>query len=246
MRKLTMSKATLLPHCRYWLRDDGPEWEVDDRTGPASYPAMVGTTVGKMAELYAMFPGAEGVELETEYMKAPPYIQRRTLKLWAHLRKWLDANHSPEWEAEIAYALDPVTLTGSRVGYQGNRLYPKTQHIHGTVDVVNETTRSIRDYKCTHGKPWPKYWPQLGMLALAAFGDEASSIELVHVTELGVSSRVMPLTPTKMQHARARVRLLLDDVPNAEALSGEHCEKLYCPARFTCPYSTAKPKDQTS
>jgi hypothetical protein len=236
MKKLTMSKATLLPHCRYWLRDDGPEWQVDE----PGYPALVGTTVGKMAELYATFPGAEDIELETDRMASPPYIQRRTLKLWAQLRRWLDKNHTPNWEPEIAYSLDPVTLQGSRLGFVGDRKYPNTNNINGTVDVVNEAIGSIRDYKCTHQAPWPRYWPQLGMLALAAFGDEAKAIELVHVTELGVNSMVMPLTPAKMQSVRKRVRAHLDGVPDSEAMPGEHCAKLYCPARFTCPQSTAK------
>lgn len=240
MRKWSMSKATLLPHCRYWLRDDGPEWQVD----APGYPALVGTTVGKMAELYALFPKSESIDLEVQGMAAPPHIQRRTLALWAQLRRWLDANHGDGWEPEITYALDPATLRGYRVGPVGDRRYPANDHIHGTVDVVNERTRVIRDYKCTHAAPWPKYWPQLGALALAAFGDEATAIELVHVTPLGVTSMTMPLTPAKMQSTRSKVRLLLDDVPVSTPQPGEHCSKLYCPARFTCSMSTAKKEEK--
>lgn len=241
MRKLTASKAPLFAACRYWLRDDGPELEYDE----PGYPAKVGTTVGKMAELFLTFPGAESIERETENMKAPPYIQRRTLNMWAQLRKWLEVNAARTWESEIVYELHRDTLQGKRLGYGGaSRDYPTTEHIYGTVDVVDPTTRLVLDFKCSHKAPWPRYWPQLGLLALAAFGVDAAAIQLVHITELGVTSKTMRLNPIKMMEVRGKVRVHLDNVPTAEAQPGDHCSGLYCPARFTCAYSTAKKKEK--
>lgn len=258
--EVSMSSLDLWWNCQAWSVG-----AVSLETDPLGPPARFGNGIHLLMQWYLeggemshdTFPvdngvaAVSGVAIVVEDVKASD--EPRFRRVWANLRRWLDENAKPDWQAEVAYAICPSGGTARELGRGIKREYKAKgclrDEIPGTADIVivgdNEVT--VLDLKTgrTHEA---KYRMQVMALAFAAarvhrvtraragiLRANEQVVEVEGLVSLDSDQLDWLGSELKILHARA------DRTPHA----GDWCKTLYCKGRKACPaakeYAAIKP-----
>ncbi len=227
MRHVTASKAALLEQCAYPFRDGVAL--VDER----GRSAINGDRFHKAIAVYAQ----SGVR---------PVETGRTLK-WLeqrldHAIAWVDANKTPSWRVETAYAYDPATGAARVLGHDIGREYEKygklPHEIGSTEDLgwMEGETVVVADWK-TGRSISETVWAQMGWLCLMAAratGAWHARALVLHATDYGVIPTERYYDDVALSLVAEQMRGRIAAIEDAWPVDGDHCDSCYCSARAGC------------
>lgn len=237
------SSLPLLAHCQWWAGE-----KVIGRSLDVSPEMAAGTATH--AAIEAVLTGAELPELEPD---AAAYYA--TWAAWNFegmpgLKTRLDG----PWQAEQAFAYDPLTDTGRSLGAVRGRAYPTPQtpsEIVGTVDALIVDARAsaalIVDWKTgdDRARLTANAADNLQLRGYALMVSRALGIDNVDVAVVRIGSQGVTVTrhsydALDLAPAAEELRELLAAVPTAQPQPGLHCRR--CRAVAECP-ATVKAAD---
>lgn len=226
----TGSSLPLLRQCQWWAREE----VVAPPAPPPSDAMLVGTAVH--------------AAIEATLVGNPlPALEEEALDLYNEWKRWLDSGTSDisqhKWEAEVAYAYNPVTDSARRIGVSMNRAYEVSAHeIAGTLDalVIESEYAHVVDWKTGSAfgagpADAQDNW-QLKLYALMvarAHGLDTVHTHIVRITDRGVSQTSATLDAMDLDAVAAEVAALVKSVPSSEPRPGGHCTR--CRAVAVCP-----------
>lgn len=235
------SKLGLLPHCAYYARPDVP-W-LEDMPGMA---ARFGNAVHALAESYIR--GETRLVHEAAKRDCVPESEwPRLERVWATTLGWLATHARVGWTAEVPLAYDWNDSVARVLPSAGHRDYSKAREdeICGTADVatMDGSVAVVLDWK-TGETPLAAYEAQASFLALAwarASGATEARAVFVHFGELGAVEHVWEFDAMGLDAIESAIMdgMSAADSLHAEPTPGPHCSDMYCPARASCPATTA-------
>ena len=237
------SSLPLLARCQWWAGD-----RVVGRPLDPTPEMLAGTATH--AAIEATLTGAELPELEVD---AAAYYA--TWAAWhAEGMPGLEHTLGGEWQAEQAFAYDPLTDTGRALGAVRGRAYPTPQsrtEIVGTVDALIVDARAsaalVVDWKTgdDRSRLTADASENLQLRGYALMVSRALAVDSVDVAVVRIGSQ--GVTVTRHQYdafdlgpAAEELRQLLAAVPTAQPTTGLHCRR--CRAVAECP-ATVKAAD---
>ena len=161
--------------------------------------------------------------------------------------KWLGANIRVGWRAELALALDCTDSVARVLPSAGHRDYSQARdgEICGTADVatMDGDVAVVYDWK-TGETPLTSYEAQASFLALAwarVTGATEARAVFVHFGEDGVDEHVWEYDAMGLDAVESGIMegMVAADSLHADPQPGPHCSDMYCPARASCPATTA-------
>lgn len=228
--KPTGSSLPLLRRCQWWARDE----VIAPAPTPPTHAMLVGTVVH--------------AAIEATLVGNPlPALEEEALDLFNEWKQWLDSGTSiisqHKWEAEVAYAYNPVTDSARRIGVSMNRAYEVSGHeIAGTLDalVLEDEYAHVVDWKTGSAfgagpADAQDNW-QLRLYALMvarAHGIDTVHTHIVRITEQGVRQTSATLDALELDAVAAEVATLVKSIPSSQPRPGGHCTR--CRAVAVCP-----------
>jgi hypothetical protein len=230
MQGVTGSKAALLAACAYPFRDGVPWSEERGRS------AINGDRFHKAIAPY--------VENGTRYVEKGRPLKWLEQRL-EHATAWVDANRSPTWRAEVAYAYSPETGEGRVLGYDIGREYEKHGKLPHEIGLSSDIsgmegeTVVIWDWK-TGRSITDSAWSQLEWLCVAAAratGAWHARAVVLHATDYGVIPTERTYDDLALWVIAEEMRKRVGEIPDAWPTPSEACTTCYCPVRANCePY----------
>lgn len=230
------SSLPLLSRCQWWAGD-----RVVGRPLDPTPEMLAGTATH--AAIEATLTGAELPELEAD---AAAYYA--TWAAW-HAEGMPGLEHSlgGEWQAEQAFAYDPLTDTGRALGAVRGRAYPTPQsrtEIVGTVDALIVDARAsaalVVDWKTgdDRSRLTADAGANLQLRGYALMVSRALAVDSVDVAVVRIGSQGVTVTrhaydAFDLGPAAEELRQLLAAVPTAQPTPGLHCRR--CRAVAECP-----------
>jgi hypothetical protein len=234
------SKLALLPLCAYYARPDVP-W-LEDTPG---MPARFGNAVHSLCEGYVVGK-LLGVQEAAIQHGVPESEWPRLMRVWAVALRWLGANVRVGWQAELALAYDWDASTARVLPSEGHRDYSQAtwSELCGTADIatMDGQVAVVYDWK-TGETPLASYEAQASFLALAwarATGATSARAVFVHFGEESADAHVWEFDAMGLDAVESGITdgmvLAINEAPPQP---GPHCSDMYCPARASCPATTA-------
>lgn len=234
------SSLPLLAHCQWWAHD-----RVQGRPLVPSPEILAGTATH--AAIEAALTGAAMPELEAD---AHAYYTTWA-GWWAEGLPGLEVDIDAVWQAEQAFAYDPLTDTGRSLGAVRGRAYPAPRtpsEIVGTVDALAVDPRRsyalVVDWKTgdDRARMTANAAENLQLRGYALMVSRALDVETVEVAVVRIGTQGVTVTrhvydTLDLAPAAEELRVLLAAVPTAQPQPGLHCRR--CRAVAECPATVA-------
>ncbi len=237
--RVTASKSALLASCAFSFRESTPC--VDER----GRSAINGDRFHKAIASYIK-TGVRPVETGRRLK----WLEDRL----DHATAWVDANRSPSWRAETAYAYEPNAGTGRLLGYDIDRRYTEygklPTEIAGSADIAGIEGETVVVYDWKTGRSvTDTVWHQMRWLCLmaakATVAWHARAVVL-HATDYGVIQSEQTYDDVQLWRIAEELRLDVAAIEESWPLVGPHCDQLYCPARAGCEFYQISKKENAA
>lgn len=230
MRSLTASRAPLLEHCTWWLRDEAQHTE-----SPSSAAARIGSCVGKAAETYV---DTSSVDFQA-LLKSYDLTGKDALKAtdgWRHIRDKFISTPIGTSHTEHAYGWNWRTDAAASYGkLESARAYPNMgpDWINGSIDLRYD--KRLVDLKYT--RHVHIYEKQIAVLAmLVAEHEDINEAGIWHIDQKhGVTEHMHPVDLFDHANTKAWLRKRLAVVDSDGPRKGPWCTDRYCSAKQHCP-----------
>lgn len=231
--RLTASRLPLARHCVFFARPD-----VEIPPEPRRRSSGIGSAFHALisGEIDSLADAADRYELTPDETETA----RRLVDVWR-----ADPVSSHPWRHEIAFAIDVETGVGRELAdSDGHRDYSTVTdtEIAGTADlvmrsggvaVVADTKTGMADR--VEDVRENRQLRALALMTARAWGVDEAVIVVLHVTEDGVHETRHRLDVFDLDDIEAEIRAAHRDIADAQPYPGEHCARLWCPARAVCP-----------
>lgn len=231
MRLPTASKLSLAHSCKYpWT--DGAVWGDDEPGEAAQRGTRIHALAARLLDAKAPHPG----ELARDEKDAAQHAVEAIDALTGGIPP----------RAEVAVGYDHTTGLGVLLGYHLGRDYGAAGRsmIVGSADVAwrDGDTIHVADIKTgsrDHVEPAATNAQLAGLAVMLASASDAKAarVHLVFADAAGAVVESHDLDALDLDAEAARLRAMVAAIPDAKPTPGDHCR--YCPARGSCPATSA-------